>query len=388
MLGDVLYPAASGRRRRRRESILIKYVQQSLLTVVAFVLAASLLNQIIPSPSIPANVVFVGPKYKFYTAHKDDYTALFFGSSRVFNQVIPDVFDQTAAAEGIQVNSYNFGIPAMRALDSAVLLEEVLKNPPENLKWVFFESVLDKGYEPIQNARTHRAMYWHTWENTRLAARYILTSEESLPGKVALLTSHLLPALYRQLNVGRLFNQVLPSEFSAEEIAVTEEFTANEGFRPLTDQTAPKRLSFLNNQVDYQKQVDKLKNRRAKLATTDPALPENKRMLLSRISQTIQETGAEPIFIEPPSLELEMDFQAAEALGEIGTLLSYKDPQAFPHLYKPDNRFDADHLNPSASGQFSRLLAKDFSRVLQSESSTGPSNAGLNSGGPNNLGLK
>ncbi|MEL6604008.1 MAG: hypothetical protein AAFP20_12355 [Cyanobacteria bacterium J06614_10] len=386
MLGDVLYPAASGRRRRRRESILLKYVQQSLLTAVAFVLAASLLNQIIPSPSIPANVVFVGPKYEFYKAHKDDYTALFFGSSRVFNQVIPDVFDQTASAEGIQVNSYNFGVPAMRALDSAVLLEEVLKHPPKNLKWVFFESVLDKGYEPIQNARTHRAMYWHTWENTRLAARYILTSEESLPGKTALLTSHLLPALYRQLNVGRLFNQVLPSEFSAEEIAVTEEFTANEGFRPLNDPEAPKRLAFLNNQVGYQKQVEKLTKRLAKSATADPSLPPNKRMLLARISQTIRETGAEPIFIEPPSLELDMDFQAAKALGEIDTLLSYKDPQAFPYLYKPDNRFDADHLTPSASDQFSRLLAKDFSRALQSEDSTGLNNAGPNSAGPNSAG--
>ncbi|MEL6159074.1 MAG: hypothetical protein AAFQ40_02460 [Cyanobacteria bacterium J06623_5] len=370
MLSDVLYPAASGRRRRRRESILLKYAQQSLLTIVAFILTASLLGQIIPSPSIPANVVFVGPKYQYYTTHKDDYTALFFGSSRVFNQIIPDVFDQAAAAEGIQTNSYNFGVPAMRALDSAVLLEEVLKDPPKNLKWVFFESVLDRGYEPIQNARTHRAMYWHNWENTRLAAHYILISEESLPSKAVLLTSHLLPAFYRQLNVGRLFNQVLPSDFSAEEQAVTDEFTANEGFRALTDETAPKRLAFLDKQASYRKQVERLEKRLAKSAAAEPALTQNKRMLLARISQTIQETGAAPIFIEPPSLELEMDFQAAKALGAIDTLLSYKDPQAFPFLYKPENRFDADHLNASASGQFSRLLAKDFSQALQAADNT------------------
>ncbi len=47
----------------------------------------------------------------------------------------------------------------LRAIDSTLLLEEVLSNPPKNLKWVFFETILDKGYEPIPNARTHQAMY-------------------------------------------------------------------------------------------------------------------------------------------------------------------------------------------------------------------------------------
>jgi hypothetical protein len=373
VLSNVLNPAANGRgRRRHRVSLLSTYAKLSLAALIAFVVAVSLLSKIIPSPAIPANVVFVGPKYEYYKAHKDEYNALFFGSSRVYSHVIPDVFDAEVSgtssdlladkvlADRLKVNSYNFGIPAMRAIDSAVLIEEVLADPPKDLKWVFFESILDKGYEPIPNARTQRAMYWHTWENTRLAAQYILTSDESLTSKAVLLSSHLLPFLYQQMNVGRLFNQVLPSRLSAEELAVTAEFTANEGYYGLTDPADPQRLDFLQNQSAYAEQVATLKAVQATPLADDPYLSANKQMLLARVSQTIRNAGAEPIFLEPPSLHPVNDFQAAQKLGTIDKLLSYKDPNRFPRLYSPEQRHDADHLNAAGSEEFTRLVAKDF----------------------------
>lgn len=334
------------------------------MSVVAFVVAASLLNQIIPSPKVPANVLFVGPKYEYFQEHKDDYDTLFFGSSRVFNQILPDSFDAVAAREGVAVNSYNFGVPAMRAIDSTVFLEQVLANPPQNLKWVFFESVLDKGYEPIPNARTHRSMYWHTWRNTKFAARYILNSNEPWSSKGVLLASHLLPTLYHYMNVGRLFNEVLPSEFSEREQYVAGEFMANDGYFALDEEDAPKRQLFLQTQDAYVAQVRKLK----KLSTDtidEPVLAVNKRQLLAKVTRIIRDAGAEPIFIEPPSLELEQDFKMAQRLGDIQTLLSYKNPALFPELYQPENRFDADHLNEETSLAFTRMLAKDFVEATQ-----------------------
>ncbi len=363
VLGSVVNPTVNSRRRRyRKVGVLTGYARQSAIALIAFIASAFLLNQIIPSPSIPSNVVFIGPKYDYYQAHKDEYNTLFFGSSRIYSHVIPEVFDTVAQSSGLDINSYNFGIPAMRAIDSAVLLEEVLANPPKDLKWVFFESILDKGYEPIPNARTHRAMYWHTWKNTRIAADYILTSDESLPSKAVLLTSHFLPFLYQQLNVGRLFNQVLPSDFSAEEQAVAAEFTATEGYYALSDEADPNRQSFLQSQSAYAAQVDTLSTVQAE-PDSDPYLSANKQRLLARISQIIRAAGAEPIFVEPPSLHIPKDFQAAQQLGLIDTLFSYKNPNRFPQLYRTDHRYDADHLNDAGSREFTRLLAKDFSEV-------------------------
>ncbi len=395
VLGNVLNPASSTRRRHyRKVGILTEYLKQSAIALVAFIVTALLLNQIIPSPTIPANVVFTGPKYDYYKVHKDEYNTLFFGSSRIYSHVVPEVFDAVAqgtiqsnlqsnlqsstpnstldkkgtAIKDIKtkdaaINSYNFGIPAMRAIDSAVLLEEVLANPPKNLKWVFFESILDKGYEPIPNARTQRAMYWHTWKNTRTAAQYILNSDESLPSKAVLLSSHLLPFLYQQMNVGRLFNQLLPSEFSAEEQQVAADFTATEGYYALTDEADPKRQLFLENQADYLSQVAALEKAQA-AAQSDLKLSANKQQLLERVTKTIRAAGAEPIFVEPPSLHLENDFQAAQQLGIIEKLFSYKNPQQFPQLYRPSGRHDADHLNDAGSREFTRLLAEDFAKSI------------------------
>jgi hypothetical protein len=375
VLGNVLNPASSTRQRRyRKASVVTSYIKQSATALIAFVAAALLLNQIIPSPAIPSNVVFTGPKYDYYQAHKDDYNTLFFGSSRIYSHVVPEVFDATVSdvtvqdsRQGSAINSYNFGIPAMRAIDSAVLLEEVLANPPKNLKWVFFESILDKGYEPIPNARTQRAMYWHTWKNTRTAAQYILTSDESLPSKAFLLSSHLLPFLYQQLNIGRLFNQMLPSEFSAEEQQVAADFTATEGYYALTDEADPKRQLFLRNQADYLSQVSVLESvieQSQAEPNRDLTLSANKQQLLERVTRTIRAAGAEPIFVEPPSLHPEHDFQAAQQLGTIDKLLSYKNPKQFPQLYSPSGRHDADHLNDAGSREFTRLLAQDFAKIM------------------------
>jgi len=363
MLGNVLNPSRK-RRRYRRVSVVSGYIQQSAIALIAFLVAAFLLNRIIPSPPIPSNVVFIGPKYEFYQAHKDDYNALFFGSSRIYSHVIPDVFDETVQAAGVDINSYNFGIPAMRAIDSAVLVKEVLKNPPKDLKWVFFESILDKGYEPIPNARTYRSIYWHNWENTKFAAQYILSSDESLPKKAVLLTSHLIPFLYHQLNIGRVFNQVLPGELSEGELAVAAEVRDTEGYYALRDETDPQRQAFLADQEGYAERVSNLSAMQAQ-PNEEAYLSANKQALLAEVTAAIRAAGAEPIFVEPPSLHMVNDFEAAERVGVIDTLLSYKDPNRFPQLYSVERRQDAGHLNAAGSREFTKLLAEDFSEVAK-----------------------
>lgn len=390
MLGDVIYSTPGRKRDRGRSNPFIRGAKPVLTALAAFLVGAVVLGQIIPSPTIPSNIVFIGPKYDYYQQHKDEYNALFFGSSRVYNQIVPAVFDaavQTEVKTAVQteaqstsaatsdstgrdtpINSYNFGIPAMRALDSSVLLEDVLADPPQNLKWVFFETILDKGYEPIPNARTHRAMYWHTWENTGFAARYILTSEESIPNKAILLVSHLLPAVYRQLNVGRLFTQVLPSTFSAQEQAVAKAFTASDGYYALTGEDEPKRQHFLNNQAAYLRAVQRLEDAVSRAAP--PRLADNKRMLLNWVTQAVLAAGAEPIFIEPPALDPSLDFRAAEQLGIIDTLLTYKDPERYADLYQPSWRYDEEHLNEPAAQAFSRILARDFVAAVDIDQSS------------------
>ena len=337
-----------------------KYLKQGAIALLAFLVTASLLNQIIPSPAIPPNVIFISPKYAHYQSHKDEYNALFFGSSRVYNHVVPKTFDEAAAAAGAEVRSFNFGIPAQRALSGYVLLKEVLRTPPENLKWVFIETPLDPGYEPIQNARTNRAIYWHNAQNTRIALRYIFTSDETPLRKAILAASHLLPFAYNELNVGRLFYQWIPAQtFTDEEQTISEQVLANRGYYPLTDEADPKRQNFLAHLVRYRQSLSTLTEQKAAMDRRATPISNGQRWLLQALVEQVRRAGAEPIFIVPPTLEPQYELHRAHQLGYIPTLLSYNDPTRYADFYDLENRHDAEHLNDAGSRQFTQQIAKD-----------------------------
>ena len=337
------------------------YGKRLLVFAIAFLVVAFVLNKLIPSPPVPENVIFIGPKYHYYQQHKERYNTLFFGSSRIFNHIIPAVFDQTVAAAGEQTQSFNFGIPAMRVLNSYFLLEQVLADPPKNLKWVFIETVLDRGYEPIENARTSRAIYWHNLDNTLFSINYVLTSPESLSKRVIFVGSHLLPFFYNQINVGRIFNQLIPQTgLNAEEEHNKNIFLANQGYFPLSSDPAnPGYRHFLQQQDAY---LQRLKQRQEQNEKSDFAvpLPINKKKLLSLIVEQVKVAGAIPIFIVSPTLNQQDELHRAHAQQVIPTLIAFDNPMAYPELYELALRYDELHLNEKGAQLFSRLLAEQF----------------------------
>ncbi|MEO0457545.1 MAG: hypothetical protein AAF152_13340 [Cyanobacteria bacterium P01_A01_bin.114] len=348
-----------------RASRLRKYLKQGVITLVAFAIAAALLNQIIPSPAIPPNVVFVSPKYAHYQTHKDEYNTLFFGSSRIFNQVVPGVFDANARTAGTRINSFNFGVPALRALPGYVLLRDVLKDPPVNLKWVFIETPLDQGYEPIENARTNRSIYWHTFENTWFAIDYILKSDSAALHKPILIASHVLPFIYNQINIGRLFNQWLPiTQFSTDEQQKAAQFLANEGYKPLNDPQDPKRQAFLNSLDSYQTSVQQLAARNLAVLKQE-AIPKNQLKLLKKITAEVEAAGATPIFLLPPTLVSQDSLHQAYQQSKIRYLLAFDNPNETPGLYDIALRHDDEHLNGEGSRHFTQLIAKAFVETIQ-----------------------
>jgi hypothetical protein len=349
----------------KRGSRFRQYFKQAIIALVSFVVAAGLLNQIIPSPLIPPNLVFISPKYQYYQAHKDEYNALFFGSSRIYSQVDPILFDNQVKANGETIKSYNFGIPALRALPGYVLMRDVLKNPPKHLKWVFIETPLDRGYEPIQNARTNRAIYWHTPENTRLAISYIFHSSGSMLDKAALMSSHLLPFVYHQMNIGRLFAQWLPiHQFSEEEKAVSDVFLAKEGLFPLTDETASDRQAFLSQLGRYEQAVQQAADRKQQNPNRITYIEPGKLSLLQKLVEAVEATGAQPIFVIPPTLDPQFDLKRAYNLGHIPTLLAFNDPAEHPDLYALEQRYDEEHLNAKGTELFTQKLANSFSSLI------------------------
>ncbi|MGD1952781.1 MAG: hypothetical protein ACFB14_24515 [Leptolyngbyaceae cyanobacterium] len=353
----------------KRETLL-KSLKYSLLSGLAFLITSHSLYQIVPTSKIPENIEFIGPKYTYYQANKDNYNALFFGSSRVLNHISPAIVDQEASAHNIEINSYNLGIPAIREIHSYIFLRDVLKNAPTTLEWVFIEISLDKGYEPFANARTGRSIYWHNFSNTRIAIDYVLTSEESLLNKAILTSSHILPYIYHRLNVGTFFNKVLPLEFFSTDLQLEQKsYENNKGFLGIhSDNSDEFRQSFLANTSDYQSAVRKLKEYHRENSKFDKKLPYNKQNLIRKIIKAVNQSGATPVFIITPTLDTAEDLYQAHQEGVIPKLLAYNDPSKYPQFYRLDNRHDAEHLNIDAANIFSRKLAQDFAQIVKADS--------------------
>ena len=353
-----------------KRSTLLRSLKYSLLSGLAFLITSHSLYQTVPTSKIPENIEFIGPKYTYYQANKENYNALFFGSSRVLNHISPAIVDQEAKAHGIEINSYNLGIPAIREIHSYIFLRDVLKDAPATLKWVFIEISLDKGYEPFANARTGRSIYWHNFSNTKIAIDYVLTSEESLLNKAILTSSHILPYIYHRLNIGTFFNKLLPLKFFSTELQSEQEsYERNKGFLGIhSDDSDEFRQSFLTNISDYQSDVKKLKKYHRESPQADDKSPYNKQNLIRKIVKTVNQSGATPVFVITPTLDTAEDLYQAYQDGIIPKLLAYNDPSKYPQFYRLDNRHDAEHLNIDAANAFSRELARDFAQIIKANS--------------------
>ena len=103
--------------------------------VFAFVLTCLFIEHLLPE-ELPW---LVREKVTYLAAHGNEYDALFLGSSRVAVQIIPALFDRTAAEQGLAIKSFNAGISGMYPPQDAYVLDRILEAKPARLRWVFVE---------------------------------------------------------------------------------------------------------------------------------------------------------------------------------------------------------------------------------------------------------
>src|SRR5207302_10046083 len=113
----------------------------------------------------------VSQKFRFFAAHKDEFDTLFIGSSRIYFQISPAIFDRVTRESGLPTHSFNFCIGGMYLPESAYLLEQILNLKPRNLKWVFIEyDELQTKWSP-ENQTSRRALHWADWKRVSLLLR-------------------------------------------------------------------------------------------------------------------------------------------------------------------------------------------------------------------------
>ena len=336
----------------------------SAIGVTAFLMTCIGLRVVLPFPEIDGGV---SQKFRFFAAHKDEFDTLFIGSSRVYFQISPAVFDRVTRESGLPTHSFNFGIGGMYLPETAYLLEQILNLKPRNLKWVFIEyDELQTKWSP-ENQTSRRALYWADWKRVSLLLRK-LTDAGADPLWL--------------LNPTRLRDVVLPkndekntrdllafyaTQFEKNYTNVARATDVLDYF--LDSDTNERRASYLGpasdgyvirpnrmsaNQAAAYERALAVAMAQAGAHPLSPYAVEAYR----RCAQEVRNIGAAPIFlITPSTTQINV---TAESTGLTGVVMAFNDPRVYPDLFRSSVRRDGQHLTKSGADEFTRLVAANF----------------------------
>ena len=360
------------RHRRVRRSAgrqLRSRLTNAAVGVAAFIATCLALHALLPSPEIEA----VSDKLRYFDAHKAEFDTLFIGSSRIYFQVSPQVFDRVAAKDGAPTHSFNFGIGGMHLPESSYVLEQVLATRPPQLRWVFVEYDELQTNWTFQGQTSRRALYWHDWKRTSLLLRKLTGSGTGwiwLPNlrkirdmalglksereTLRLLSFHAGQFQKNFTNVARA-SDVLDYLARRKKSGPEPKYlgAAADGYIPLFKPMPASR------QASYERTLAALR-RRTQSRHLSPYAIEGYRQCVARI----REVGAVPVLLVTPTLT-EFHVAYKPNTGPPAAVLAFNNPVAYPELYRRDVRMDQGHMIKPAAEKFTALVAEKFAQLTR-----------------------
>jgi hypothetical protein len=338
----------------------VRRIAHGIIVVAAalggFAGTCCIIAALLPFPDVPA----VSEKLAHLATHGDAYDTLFLGSSRIYFQVIPAIFDELTAAGGRPTHSFNAGIAALRPPEDAFYLEKILAHPPRNLRYVFVEAAPLR--TRLENLESVRAVYWHDWKRLRVLWRSALVQ---VPKKAK---------WRRRLPVMReafddfwehfvLFLRCITNQGRGS--AITDHFVPPEP-RPPSRATLGKQLDGWVAVSQRQTMPPAEKEEYEKALAERRAVPA-RQTFADKISQQevekmilrIEKAGAIPVLVVPPTTA-KKNFRPEAKRMHSAVLLDFSNVEYFPDLFAADARLDVTHLNTRGARVFSRLLAEHF----------------------------
>ncbi len=319
------------------------------IAVLAFVLACAGLNALLPFPEIDV----VSAELRFFQEHRDEFDTVFVGSSRIHHQISPLVFDRVMRESGQSTRTFNLGINGMFPPESGYVLERLLAAKPRHLKWVFIElGELETGRIPKAEA-ARRSVYWHDWKRTLLVLRKILDDRDQGNAR-DLFLFHIALFAKNFTNVGKKIDLSWWSSHLGKTVAPPKSLGQDgDGYVPQI-----KKLSEAEAAA-YETGLEEAVNRAESKfvsAATEQACRE--------WVDEVRKIGARPIFLITPTMgQTKLGFRPQSGIAS--PVMLFNDAKAYPQLYRSEMRFDADHLNGAAAEEFTTLVARNFSQLIQ-----------------------
>lgn len=347
---------------------VIRALTNSVIGVTAFLITCIGLRAVLPFPEIDGGV---SQKFRFFAAHKDEFDTLFIGSSRIYFQISPAVFDRVTRESGVPTHSFNFGIGGMYLPETAYLLEQILNLKPRNLRWVFIEfDEMQTKWSP-ENQTSRRALYWADWKRVSLLLRKVAdagTGSPWLPNPAklkdivlrqkdekntrSLLTFYVTQFERNYTNVSRATDVLGHFLGDTNERRASYLGAAGDGYI-----TRPGRMS-PSQTAPYERSLSA-----AMAQSGTRPLSSYTVEAYRQCAQEVRNIGAVPIFlITPSTTEINV---VAETTELTGVVMAFNNPQAYPNLFHSSVRRDGQHLTKAGAEEFTRIVATNFVRLAR-----------------------
>ena len=342
---------------------VIRALTNAAIGATAFLVTCAGLRAILPFPEIDGGV---SQKFRFFATHKDEFDTLFIGSSRVYFQISPAIFDRVTRESGMPTHSFNFGIGGMYLPETAYLLEQILNLKPRNLRWVFIEyDELQTRWSP-ENQTSRRALYWADWKRVSLLLRKLVDAGTD---PLWLNPAKLGDIVLRQKD-GKNTRRLVTFYAGQFEKNYTNVARATDVWNYfLGRDTNERRASYLGAASDgYVTRPNRMSADQAAAYERGlaAAMAQSGTRPLSpyaveayrQCAQEVRNIGATPIFlITPSTTQINI---VTESTGSPGVVMAFNNPRTYPGLYRSSVRRDGQHLTKSGAEEFTRTVAANF----------------------------
>jgi len=324
-----------------------------LAASIGFASVSTALRRLVPWPDDQGLWV----KWEYFKAHKDEFDAVWIGSSLVLRDIDVRAIDAGLAAGGAELRSFNFGVGGMGPYEQDFLLHRLLELEPARLRYVFYEGgPVGLGTHPRHvfqtpgDTDTFRSVFWHDASQTGKLLKQVRVLPVELLRKLDLGFTHV-RVFGRKLASYGLGPEV-PRHFEGPE-APTPMLTRDGGFRPYAERHGP---DFVDAQA---------------FGELVAAIPEEhgRELVLAQINTAVHAAqyaaakarGVDLVYVNLPASIGTPERPFLHRLGVIPWLLDFNRPLEYPELFRFEHHWDVDHLNRDGVAYLTPLLVE---RVL------------------------
>lgn len=298
--------------------------------------------------------------------NKEGGDVFFFGSSRVYRQIDPNLFDELInEVSSNEIKSFNLGAPATFNPQSYFLYENFLESElSKNAKFCFLE--LDN-VDLLSDYFLHeeRVTYWQNFSDIIFVMKsHYYNGGLNSDKKVKSILNYSISYLEGMLHFGHFGQQIINLNYYDNSYIGSRSngFLPLEDHLKLTNDTKVKSnlLERQQNILDNPKLLTVMKNKN--LAAYNDTIGQYDIVNLDKIMKLIElsdNKGIELIFILSPRNAQPELIRLSQQIPQ-KNFIDICNPISFGVLYELENSFDVGHLNSKGAKVYTKLLFESF----------------------------